>query len=172
MTAYERSGWRDGELSLRHRLWGDDVPAVDVDFLLIEYDRGAPVAVIDYKHHKKKRSDIRLRGDSNHQALGSLHNSNGAQIPFYICRYWPGTWAVEAIAVNEAAIRRAPALRDWFEMTESQWVTGLYRLRNRIIPEGIDVLLNQEMPPVEKPDGMLAVEEAAWETAYGTTGAF
>jgi len=77
----ERSGWRDPELfprinkgsgvssgwepliSARHRTWGWDCPAVDIDFLLIydgyegdesgmillEYNYGMPKAIIEYK---------------------------------------------------------------------------------------------------------------------------
>ena len=31
----ERTGWRDEKLSQRHRMWGWDCPAVDIDFLLL-----------------------------------------------------------------------------------------------------------------------------------------
>jgi hypothetical protein len=36
----ERNGWRDLEMSLRHKLWGFHCPAVDIDFLMVEYNRG------------------------------------------------------------------------------------------------------------------------------------
>jgi hypothetical protein len=42
----ERSGWRDLELSGRHRRWGWDCPAVDLDFLFLEYDKGKAVALV------------------------------------------------------------------------------------------------------------------------------
>jgi hypothetical protein len=45
----ERTEWRDLELSKRHREWGLNCPAVDIDFLMVEYYYGKPVALIDYK---------------------------------------------------------------------------------------------------------------------------
>ena len=45
----ERNGWRDEAISLRHRLWGWDCPCVDIDFLLIEFDKSLPVALVEYK---------------------------------------------------------------------------------------------------------------------------
>lgn len=50
MSAYERSGWRDMELSGRHRIWGFNCPAVDLDFLMVEYNLGIAIAVVEYKH--------------------------------------------------------------------------------------------------------------------------
>jgi hypothetical protein len=41
---------RDAHLSARHRTWGYDLPAVDIDFLLVEYFRREPYAIIDYRH--------------------------------------------------------------------------------------------------------------------------
>lgn len=40
MSGPERTGWRDENLSRRHREWGFHCPAVDLGFLLIEYDTG------------------------------------------------------------------------------------------------------------------------------------
>ena len=44
----ERTGWRDEALSKRHRDWGWDCPAIDIDFLMIEYDKGKSVALVEY----------------------------------------------------------------------------------------------------------------------------
>lgn len=40
----------DGVISDWHRAIGDEMPAVDLDKVLIEYSSGRPKAVIDYKH--------------------------------------------------------------------------------------------------------------------------
>lgn len=45
----ERTGWRDSQLSERHHKWGLAVPPVDLDFLLIEYDKGRRSALFGYK---------------------------------------------------------------------------------------------------------------------------
>ena len=49
----ERTNWRDQELSARHRTWGFNCPAVDLDFLMVEYNIGKPVGLIEYKHFKR-----------------------------------------------------------------------------------------------------------------------
>ena len=53
-TTKERTGWRDERISQRHRLWGVECQAIDLDFLLVEYrseyDDIRPVAIIEYKH--------------------------------------------------------------------------------------------------------------------------
>lgn len=41
MTAQERTGWRDEEISARHRIWGVNCPAVDLDFLMGVGDDGS-----------------------------------------------------------------------------------------------------------------------------------
>ena len=44
----ERSGWRDEMLSQRHRDWGFNCPAIDIDFLLIEYNSAKVKALVEY----------------------------------------------------------------------------------------------------------------------------
>jgi len=55
----ERTGWRDLELSKRHRQWGWDCPGIDLDFLFLEYDRGKAVAIVEYSTHVP-RNNLRL----------------------------------------------------------------------------------------------------------------
>ena len=45
----ESTGWRDEWISSRHRTWGMDCPATDIDFVMVEYDHREPVALIEYK---------------------------------------------------------------------------------------------------------------------------
>ena len=52
MTSNEQHFKRDAWLSGRHRVWGSNVPAMDLDFILAEYDRCVPIALIDYKHER------------------------------------------------------------------------------------------------------------------------
>ena len=49
MSAGERSGWRDADMSRRHRRYGFDCPGVDLDFVVVEYHLALPVAIMDYK---------------------------------------------------------------------------------------------------------------------------
>lgn len=54
MKAGERTGWRDQEISRRHRRWGFHCMATDVDFLLVEHHVGMPIALVEYKHWRAR----------------------------------------------------------------------------------------------------------------------
>ena len=49
MANYERSGLRDQCISVRHRLWGYSLYAVEMDWLVVEFYYGRSVVVIEYK---------------------------------------------------------------------------------------------------------------------------
>jgi hypothetical protein len=81
MTSNEQHFKRDAWLSGRHRVWGSNVPAMDLDFILAEYDRCVPIALIDYKH---ERATINLES-ANSRTLTALGDMAG--IPAFIVRY-------------------------------------------------------------------------------------
>ena len=58
MTSNEQHFKRDAWLSGRHRVWGSNVPAMDLDFILAEYDKCVPVALIDYKHQRSSSGTV------------------------------------------------------------------------------------------------------------------
>jgi hypothetical protein len=121
----ERSGWRDEAISRKHREWGWDCPAVDIDFLLLEYDRAIPVALIEYKH---ENAPVAHSVHPSYRALSIL--ATRANIPFFSVRYasdfsW---WLITAL--NELAKRILP---DRVTLDESQYVQFLYQLRDRIV---------------------------------------
>lgn len=125
----ERSGWRDQAISARHRQWGWDCPGVDLDWLFLEYDRGKAVAIVEYKH--ELAGSISL-AHPTYQAMIDL--SNRAELPCFVVRYadnfsW---WLVTAM--NAEAMQWAPKPR---KMTEVEWVTFLYRLRGRELPQEV-----------------------------------
>ena len=63
------------ELSDRHLTWwGDECPATDMDFLLNEYNRGIPVAIIDYKHHS---SNVSNTNSASYKAVSHEGYSRG-----------------------------------------------------------------------------------------------
>jgi len=143
------------ELSDRHRDWGDDVPVVDLDYLMAEFNHGVPVAIVDYKHHM---ADLARTSAKTHETLSGFYDRDGQQIPFMVARYWPGIWAFKVRPVNDAATaffeRVKPGLltAEWVPMTEQQFVWLLYRLRK----DALDLRdrrylerLNKEMPPAE-----------------------
>jgi len=79
----ERTGWRDDRrLNDRHRQWGWDCPAVDIDKLFIEYDTAEPVALVEYKH---EYAEIAHSTDASISAL--IKVGNRSQLPVFGVRY-------------------------------------------------------------------------------------
>ena len=117
----ERTGWRDLTLSTRHRRWGWDCPAVDLDFLFLEYDKGRAVALVEYKH---KRAMPQFATHPTYQAMIDLGNRAG--IPVFACRYDDDfvDWGI--VPLNAKATEFLP---ERSVMSEVEWVTFLYRLR-------------------------------------------
>ena len=131
----ERSEWRDEELSKRHRLYGWDCPAVDIDFLMVEYDLGKPVALVEYKNREKPQEfDYR---QTNFAAIVEL--ANRARIPAICCQYNKSFTRFWPEALNEPAKKWLPGRRT---LTEKQWVQTLYAIRGRALPEDIGNQLN------------------------------
>jgi hypothetical protein len=133
MSRSERTNWRDLDLSNRHRMWGADTPAVDID-LFLEYDDGTAAAIVEYKfiHAKVQRtSESTMRGLLS---LG-VENPKGSgvyrPIPVFGCRYTKDPWTFRVTALNSAARMLIPSP---LTMTESEWVKLLYTLRGRSMP--------------------------------------
>ena len=56
-TRRERTGWRDHRISERHCPWGVDYPGVDIDFVLVDSNHGAPQGIVECKHEKAGAQD-------------------------------------------------------------------------------------------------------------------
>ena len=138
----------DRELSERHYAWGQNCPAVDLDFLMCEFNRGIPIVLVDYKW---QGAPLGNTNGFTFKALSGLYNEQGDHLPFFIARYWPGTWAFKVLPVNEPAQERL-STAGWVPMTERQWVSGLYRMRQIALSRGdlaTVARLNDTMPPAE-----------------------
>jgi hypothetical protein len=152
MSAYERSGWRDMELSGRHRIWGFNCPAVDLDFLMVEYNLGIAIAVVEYKHYLAPPQNFK---HPTYRALGGLYVPSATgfeQLPLLIARYWPENWSFAALPVNESA-RAWLAQGRWTPMTERQFVESLYKMRELAIDQRILQNLNNQLPPSVTDEG-------------------
>ena len=125
----ERTGWRDEAISLRHRKWGWDCPGIDIDFLLLEYDRGKATALEEYKHEQAKPQKA---SHPTYQALIDLGNRAG--IPVLAVRYAGDFSWWRVVPLNECARRWLP---ERAEMTEEEYVTLLYRMRGYDVPDGL-----------------------------------
>ena len=137
----ERTGWRDESISQRHREWGFDCPAQDIDFLLIEYDKCVVKALFEYKNeHAGKQT----RSKPQYKALIDL--GNRASIPVFNVRYSDDLSEYIVTALNELAeeklpdgIRKPPRVL----MDELGYVTFLYKLRDREIPEWLKMRIEE-----------------------------
>lgn len=147
----ERTGWRDEEISNRHREWGWDCPAVDLDFLMVEFNRGKPVALVEYKKHTAvlPRPD-QIGKSPTYKALGAL--AKASDLPFFIAVYWPSVWAFRVWPLNKRAVDVFPAKAGgcWPMITERQYVGLLYALRNNHGDAWLrDADLNDALPAEE-----------------------
>ena len=118
----ERSNWRDQELSERHRKWGFHCPAADCDFILMEYDLGQPVALIEYKNEHYPWHKVNLY-DKTFWALRRL--ADRAHVLAFVVRYGDDQKWFEVHALNLMALPEVPVGR----LDELQYVTWLYGLR-------------------------------------------
>ena len=118
---------------------------MDLDFILAEYDRCVPIALIDYKH---EHGTINLES-ANIRTLIALGDMAG--IPAFIVRYGhskqDGFWApipedsvpwFQVIPLNVYAHGKdMPSNANNTKLSELVFVTWLYDLRGRKIPQDI-----------------------------------
>lgn len=153
MTAHERSGWRCEDISRRHREWGYNCPAVDLDFVVAEYNHGLPVALAEYKHERARFST----DHPTYNALRALADGFSVDgipkpLPFFVARYCPRDWWFRVIPLNEPAMKHyAPGRRD---LSEQRFVRSLYMLRKRVLDEHDEraIGLLNTIPPGGSPE--------------------
>lgn len=137
----ERTNWRCQEISARHRVWGFNCPAVDLDFLAVEYNLGKPVALVEYKHYSAAKPVYK---HPTYAALAALANgySEGA-LPFLLTFYWPESWTFEVHPLNRAAAQ-------WFEvagiLSERDYVRALYAIRRKTLTDHLEKVLISSVP--------------------------
>lgn len=117
----ERTGWRDQGLSERHRKWGYDCPLIDLDFVMLEYDRGRATALVEYKNEHAKTQH------SSHPSYRALIGlGNDANLPVFACRYADDFSWWRVVPLNMHAKKYVSEPRT---MTEWEWVTVLCNTR-------------------------------------------
>lgn len=145
-TKPEMTGFRDEEISRRHRKWGHDCPACDCDFILVEYDKLTPVAIIEYKHHGWKDNQF----NANIEVIGRLATMAGIYAfvviyptppkSDYPYMFW--IYPENQKAKNLTTTR----FNTWIE--ESEFVDFLYSIRGQETPPDIDLFL-QSLKPIK-----------------------
>ena len=123
-TEVERSNWRDQQISERHRRYGYRMPAVDVDFLLVEAGGwNMPKAIIEYKHQCSDHQKwIKKSGVTILRNLGLM-----ARIPFVVAFYDDRKWSFHVYPLNFFALK---FLDKDALLTEQEFVRILYRMRD------------------------------------------
>ena len=148
-TRPERTGWRDEKLSRRHREWGFNCPAIDIDFLMIEYNQGEPVAIIDYKRFTGSIKNVHPKSIF---AISQL--ADNSSIPFFVVYYWEDIWAFSIIPINEIA-KNCLKGREKKILTEQEYVSFLYELRKIKLTEQEEQIiksLNNKLPQISHID--------------------
>ena len=126
MAAEEIYGYRDWELSQRHRNWGCDCPMQDADMIVWEYASRRVKAIVEYKHERVDR-----RGLESSLAADVLRDAAGGRYPAWITVYDRVRWVFRITPVNELA-QELFADKKWY--TERQYVELLHRLRGLTAP--------------------------------------
>jgi len=126
----ERTGWRDSELSLRHGCWGFNCPAVDLDFVMMEYNHGKPCALVEYKHKNAKTPDP---SHATYKALIDLANKySDGPLPCFIAIYDPCDWSFRVIPLNDRASAHYSHCSGEV-LSEQRFVKSLHILRKKVL---------------------------------------
>lgn len=123
----ENLEFRDGDLSARHREWGFDCPAVDLDFPMVEYNRGEAAAIVEYKYAATDTVP-----DLTHPSMTALAGlANAAEIPFIVACYTREPWTFRVYRGNDHAERIYR--EEGRLLTEREFVASLYFIRGRTL---------------------------------------
>ena len=132
-------------LGLRHRLYGFDLPAVDIDFLLCEYSSNIPLALIEYKH--RSTGAERCEWNGTHvprilfkSAITTLRRlSERMRLPFFVVFYCDEEWSYEVFHLFDPGDKHCITKTT---LTELEFVRFLYKLRGMKMPEELHGKLN------------------------------
>ena len=149
MWRVERTGWRDEKLSERHGYWGFNCPAVDLDFVMLEYNHGKPCALVEYKHRNARLVDP---GHPTYRAMAMLCNGYKlGPLPCFVAIYDPDVWVFKVVPLNEAA-RKFYANFVGVELSEQRFVRSLHLLRKRVLTE-------EDEKAIAQLNGVVSVDE-------------
>lgn len=158
-NAYIQENWGDGiisqdipsasvakSISARHRKWGDDCPATNIDMTLIEYDRCIPVAIVDIKMRRNLDADSLKRELTSANGKTQANLATKADLPFYIVGYTPDWKNYVILPGNKiASIKMSQHFGSETSniISEHDYVSFLYALRNRKLPASVAAILSR-----------------------------
>lgn len=116
-------------------MYGFNVPAVDIDHLVVEYYYGVPVALIEYKNVNAYRYSI------IHPSFKAIkYLADAAMISFFLIRYNDfdfDRWQVTAINTIAKARLRKISNKTEIILNEEKFVRFLYWLRGIKAPDDL-----------------------------------
>lgn len=138
MVKEERTGWRDKDISWRHRIWGDRLCLMDLDgiFTGLEVDGAEPIALIEYKHEKAPRQNV---SEWEYRVLIRLGDK--ANLPVFAVRYAHDWKWWHVIPLNNQAKQTLPSRK---RMNEYEYVKFLYKLRKAYMPLDVKALFHAD----------------------------
>lgn len=128
----ERTNWRDSTLNDVHYLENLHLPLKDLGFLVLEYDHGKPIALINYEKYEKPISSDYTKSIKVIQNLG---NSLTPKIPVFDVRYsyvkdLDIIDKFKITPINDIAKTKIAHIEDYVILTEEDFIYFLYSLRN------------------------------------------
>ena len=136
MVKEERTGWRDKEISWRHRFWGDKLCLMDLDgiFTGLETDGTEPIAIIEYKHERAPKQSV-----SEYEYKVLIRLGDLSKLPVFAVRY-ANNWSWwHVIPLNNRSKQILPSRQ---RMNEYEYVKFLYQLRKIEMPPKIKELFD------------------------------
>lgn len=118
--------WRDKEMSIRHRKYGDECSAIDIDFLEFHYD--TPVGLFKIKHESAGLWDFNSKS-----TLAFIELANRAGLPaFYVVRASDFSWfKVTALNNHAKTLFGSYVVK---VLTEPEYISLLYSIRGLNLP--------------------------------------
>lgn len=141
---YEAKTWSSEKISRQHRQWGFNLPAFDIDFLLVEMHGGRPAALVEYKFMTQcGKVDI---ASPTFSALSIL--ANAAAVPLLLVFYdFRPAWHFVVQPLNRHAYKLLGRIQPLL-MSERAYVELLYRARGIVCPHQLLNTLDSYKPEV------------------------
>lgn len=128
----ERTNWRDSLLKEIHDEEKFPLPLNDLGFLVLEYDHGKPIALINYEKFNKP---LTLTYQESMNNLRILADSLSPRISVFDVRYSYQKELdiidkIKVTPINETAKGKIAHIDDYVILTEKEFIFFLYSLRN------------------------------------------
>ena len=125
-------------MSERHGHWGFNCPAVDLDFVMLEYNHGTPCALVEYKHKRARPPDP---SSATYRALVALADGySGGPHPCFVATYDPDCWTFVVTPLNDAA-RAHYSHCSGQALSERRFVRSLHLLRKKKLDESDELAI-------------------------------